>query len=182
MTGRPPSSPNERRLLGTERTLADRSRVYRIEEGLEVDLVDSYNIRRRRVFFDEVQLVTLHSRRGSLWPVVLLTLLAAGALLSARALQNEGPAGTILFVAAFGIGVLAIAAAVFPVWVVTVFGKRTRARMQFNRQRKAQSVYAEMCGAAASAQETVRQLSAELSPSGPPPGMPPPLPEPPSLP
>jgi hypothetical protein len=175
--------PPVRRLIGTERTLADRSRVYRIEEGLEVDLVDSYNIRRRRVFFDEVQLVTLHSRRGSLWPVVLLTLLAAGALLSGRAIQNDAPVGTILFAAAVGIGVLAVLAAVFPVWVVTVFGKRTRARMQFNRQRKAQSVYAEMCGAAASAQEeAARRLSAEMPPSERPPGLPPPLPEPLNLP
>jgi hypothetical protein len=177
MTGKPPVSSSKRRLLGTQRTLADRSRVYRIEEGLEVDLVDSYNIRRRRVFFDEVQLVTLHSRRGSLWPVVLLTLLAAGALLAGRAIENNAPVKMVLLVAAFGIGGLAVLAAIFPVWIVTVFGKRTRARVQYNRKEKAASVYAEMCAAAASAQEAAR-LSAEMAPSERPPAQPPPLPEP----
>jgi hypothetical protein len=43
-----------------------------------------------------------------------------------------------------------------PLWVVNVFGRRTRARVQFRlRERKARDVFARVCQAAAEAQRTL---------------------------
>jgi len=171
------SKPPVRRLLGTESSLADRCRVYRTADALEVDLVDHYDIRRRRVFFDEVELVTLHSRRGLRGGVAVFGLMALSTGVAWQIVRSDPLSGAILLGLTLGLAALAVAAAFCPVWIVTVFGKRTRARMRFNlRPGKARSVYTEMCAAAVSAQEAL--LSAEMAPSERPPGLPPPLPEP----
>jgi hypothetical protein len=163
-----------RRYLGRSQALSERVRTYWTDEALEVDRADNYEIRRRRVFFDEILLVTLHSTRGllsALLPLILALLLATFA-----AIPNSEPdvsrgfwTGAALFAG------LAVGLALVPVWVVTVYGKRTRARMHFRmRQAKARQVYAEICRAAADAQRALTlRLAAEI-PEPPPP--PPPLP------
>jgi hypothetical protein len=159
--------PPRRVLLGTETGIADRCRVYRTAEALEVDLIDHYDIQRRRVFFDEVQLVTLHSRRG-MWRTALgLALLAlAAGLVGAPAYDNS--LRNLLFGSALVLAVLAVISASTPTWIVTVFGKRTRARMNFSyRARKARRVYAEMCLAAATAQTAAPQAPPEPLPRPP---------------
>jgi hypothetical protein len=145
-----------RRLLGTDQSLAERVRVYRTADALEVDLVDYFNIRRRRVFFDEVELVTLHSGRGLKgmavgWVVLTLLVGLAGAPL----LGSRDPKTSFLFFGiAGGFALGALLSLFVPVWTVTVFGKRTRARMRFRlRQGKARRVYDEVCRAAGEAQE-----------------------------
>lgn len=172
MNDRPQQHP-PRRYLGRMHTLAERVRTYWTDEALEVDRLDNYEIRRRRVFFDEILLVTLHSTRGvlvSLFPLILAMLFALLA-----AVSNAEPQVSRVFwlgaalLLGFGIGV-----AVVPVWVVTVYGKRTRARMHFRmRQGKAREIYAEICRAASDAQ---RALAARLAAEAPEPPPPPPLP------
>jgi hypothetical protein len=166
--------PPRRVLLGTERGIADRCRVYRTAEALEVDVIDHYDIQRRRVFFDEVQLVTLHSRRG-LWRVAAgLALLALAAGLLGAPMWNLALWQNIYFGAAFVLAALAIGSALTPAWIVTVFGKRTRARMNFSfRSGRARRVYAEMCLAAATAQTAAPQEPPEQLPMPPEPNNPP---------
>jgi hypothetical protein len=166
--------PPRRVLLGAESGIADRCRVYRTAEALEVDLIDHYNIQRRRVFFDEVQLVTLHSRRG-VWRASLgFTLLALAAGLMGVSMAGY-PWQNFLFGTAFGLALLAVMAAFAQAWVVTVFGRRTRARMSFSfRPARARRVYAEICQAAATAQAAVSASDPTT-----PPAPPEPLPMPP---
>src|SRR5262249_31203720 len=59
-----PPPPRRRVFLGRDSTWAERIRVYRTDEALEVVYVSSFQLTMRRVFFDEVQLVTLHRSRG----------------------------------------------------------------------------------------------------------------------
>jgi hypothetical protein len=159
--------PPRRVLLGAESGLADRCRVYRTAEALEVDLIDSYQIQRRRVFFDEVQLVTLHSRRG-VWRTALgLALLAVAAVLGAAA-DNSLSTRNLLYGSALVLALLAGLSAIIPAWIVTVFGKRTRARMNFSfRSGRARRVYDEICLAAATAQAAVSQEPPEPLPMPP---------------
>ena len=122
-------------------------------------------IRRRRVFFDEILLVTLHSTSSLVISILppFLGLLFALAGLGAR----DEPSASYAFwtVAAFFLA-LGVAMAFVSVWVVTVFGKRTRARMHFRlRQTKAREVYAEICRAAADAQRALILRLASRRPS-----------------
>jgi len=167
--------PPRRVLLGAENGIADRCRVYRTPEALEVDLIDHYDIQRRRVFFDEVQLVTLHSRRG-VWRASLgFVFLALGSGLAGMSMESDPASQNFLFGTAFGLVSMAVMAAFAQAWVVTVFGRRTRARMSFSfRPSRARRVYAEICQAAATAQAAVSAGEPTT-----PPAPPEPLPAPP---
>jgi len=172
-----------RRLLGTANGIAERVRVYRTAEALEIDQMEYYNVRRRRVFFDEVQLVTLHAKRGLMNGVILLGALALLVGLAATGVAKNGTAQTLAaflaVAAAFALG--SLASLLMPVWTVTVFGKRTRARIRFRlRGGKARRVYEEICQATAEAQEAAALRFAAQRPQPPPlPPMPPtsPVPE-----
>lgn len=159
-----------RRYLGRAQSLAERVRTYWTEEALEVDQVDNYEIRRRRVFFDEILLVTLHTTRGFLISILPLSM---GLLFAVLALASsaEPDASTVFWIAAAFFVAFAVGAALAPVWVVTVYGKRTRARMHFRmRQKKAREVYAEITRAAAEAQNALaRRLATEIPEPPPPP-------------
>ena len=167
-----------RRYLGRAQSLAERVRTYWTDEALEVDRVDNYEIRRRRVFFDEILLVTLHNTRGVLaavLPLFLALLFTVTAL--AMAAGDEAAASRFFWVLAAFFVAFAVGAALAPVWVVTVYGKRTRARMHFRmRQTKAREVYAEICRAASDAQRALALRLAADIPGPPPPPTPPPLP------
>jgi len=115
-----------RRLLGTVSGIAERVRVYRTAEALEIDQMEYYNIRRRRVFFDEVELVTLHSKRGMVAGAVFCGILAL--LVGISASPGGRDAGSVLFSVAGAFALGCLISLLAPVWTVTVFGKRTRAR------------------------------------------------------
>lgn len=176
-----------RRYLGRAQTLSERVRTYWTDEALEVDRADNYEIRRRRVFFDEILLVTLHDTRGALVSILPFCLGLLSAIV-ALAMSDEPDASRGFWIAAAVFAAFAVGAALAPVWVVTVYGKRTRARMHFRlRQAKAREVYAEISRAAADAQRALAQRLAEEIPEPPLPPLPlseselpPPLEEPPA--
>lgn len=166
-----------RRYLGRAQSLSERVRTYWTDEALEVDRADNYEIRRRRVFFDEILLVTLHNTRGVLVSILPLSLALLFAIF-ALAASDEPDASLFFWLMAAIFVAFAVGAALAPVWVVTVYGKRTRARMHFRlRQAKARQIYAEICRAAAEAQQALAYRLAEEIPEPPPP-----LPSPISLP
>lgn len=167
MSERPP-----RAYIGSTRSWGDRSRIYRTPEALEVDLIDHYEVRRRRVFFDEVQLVTLHETRvaGPLpWAYGLL---ASALILPALIIGSDSPSLRITLLAiAAALILAALAMALAPVWIITAFGKRTRAQIQFRwREAMARSVYADICRATSEAQRTLaRRVEPSLEEPPPPP-------------
>lgn len=148
------SQPTPRSYLGSAHNLAERVRVYWTEKGLEVDSSEGYEIRRTRVFFDEVLLVTLHSQLGGGLSWLSLGLAVLFGLLSIILASTSEPAASrAMMWAALGLAVLGAVFFVMPQWVVTVFGRRTRARLKFRlRERKARDIFARICQAADEAQ------------------------------
>ena len=164
-----------RRLLGTVSGIAERVRVYRTAEALEIDQMEYYNIRRRRVFFDEVELVTLHSKRGMVAGAVFCGILAL--LVGISASPGGRDAGSVLFSVAGAFALGCLISLLAPVWTVTVFGKRTRARIRFRmRGGKARRVYEDICRATAEAQEEAALRFAAQVPQPPPLPLMPPMP------
>jgi hypothetical protein len=173
MSGKP-----QRVYLGSMLGVAERMRVFRTPDALEVDSSDHYEIQRRRVFWDEVLLVTLHRGLGGgvyPWVLGILTLFTGffAAVMSATPELSE--VGTGFLIATAVLAVLAVASGFLPAWTVTVYGRRTRARMRYRfREGKARAIYAEICAAAGEAQQT-------LATRQPPPPQPPLLPSSPVL-
>jgi hypothetical protein len=155
-----------RRLLATDRPFGERVRVYRTPGALEVDQIDFSGIRRRRVFFDEVQLVTLHSQRGIARLAVETGILAFLVGIAAGGLGAKGDLRSlsIFFATAAAIVLGSLVSMLIPVWTVTVFGKRTRARLRFPlRSGKARRIYGEICRAVAEAQAEAQKDAAHPS-------------------
>jgi hypothetical protein len=171
-----PSPPPRRHYLGSSLGFTERLRVFRTEDALEVDSSDRYEIRRRRVFFDEVLLATLHREIGGgprPWALAALTALAG---LLGFAFSSEPSAQRIFLASTVALGLFALADFLLPSWVVTVYGKRARARIRYRlRPAKAQTVYDEICAAAAEAQRALAERQAVRPPE---PDLPPPPPAP----
>jgi len=130
-----------------------------------VDRLESYEIRRGRVFFDEVLLVTLHRRLGGALPWLPLAL---GAVMGfSAALTSSVPElSRSLLVVAGGLLLMDVGLFLTPLWVVTVFGRRTRTRVQFRlRERKAREVFAQICQAVDEAQRSLRVSGQEPEPA-----------------
>lgn len=143
--------------------MGGQTRVYRTPEGLEIDEAEDERIFRKRLFFDEVLMVTLH-RAGDV-PFVVFAVVGVGML------------GLFSFVA----GVIDVTAGILTsalTWVpllvytivrliqgvptVSVYGRRTVARLTFPlRQARARAVYAEISGAARRRQDAARVATAK---------------------
>jgi len=148
-----------RRLLGTRGNLGGQTRVYRTLEGIEIDDAEDERIFRKRVFWDEVLMVTLH--RGRDIPFVIFALIGIGFLAMFSFLM--GAAASV----AAGVGmslvtwvpllVYAVVRVVQGVPTVSVYGRRTMARLTFPlRPGRAREVYAEISGAARRRQDAAR--------------------------
>ncbi|HET8647498.1 MAG TPA: hypothetical protein VFO85_18515, partial [Vicinamibacteria bacterium] len=94
MAARPP----HRVLVGTWTDFGTWQRVYETDEAIEVDESAGFAGTRRRVFYDEVLLVTFHSAIG--WSVAALAAIVAGLIALAAgmaALAGEPRATVIIF-------------------------------------------------------------------------------------
>lgn len=118
---------SRRRALGGDAGLGLRRYVFLTPDALEVDEVDGVNVVRTRVLLDDILLVTLHKSPpwGVFWTG--LAFLGLGALV-----MRVVPAGTgrLLFaLCAFPVPLGLLLSTFFGVHYVTVFGRRSKARM-----------------------------------------------------
>ena len=161
----------DRVLIGKWATIVTREKVYQTPEGLEIETNEHYEVSQRRVFFEDVQLVTYHREYGRLY-LWLTGLFSAAFLALFLFLSTLGEPGVIVggvFATIFGLPFLIafVLRAVFGVDVVTVFGRRSKAAIRFRtRKRRAREVYGQICAAVRSAQRAI--IPAE-SPAPPPP-------------
>lgn len=131
-----------RERLGRRAAFSHREYVYRAADSFEVDEVEGYEVTRKRVFFDEVLLVTIHSFVP--WGNVV----AAG-LLGALLVLLSYTLWTLSRGWAFAMLALAAAFAVYLVLLlsmgaeaVMIQGRRTQARMHFGlRKARARAVF-----------------------------------------
>ena len=127
--------------LGHEFRAAHRSYAWLLADAVEVDDVDGYDVARRRVLLDEVLLVTLHrGRRAGLLLALLIAALfftlPVAALPSGRAaFYTFLIMGSPFLLGFFGHLLLGTD-------YVTVFGRRSQARVAFNfRKARARQVF-----------------------------------------
>jgi hypothetical protein len=153
MAGRPP----RRTFVGTWSDLGSWQRVYETPDAIEVDESSGFTGARRRVFYDEVLLVTFHSFVG--WPMALmgaavtsiLALVALG-LWSGDATRT---AVTVLFFTLLGAAFTVLRLAI-KMDAVTVYGRRSRAHVSFwLNQDRARATYHRLCARVRHAQERV---------------------------
>lgn len=168
----------ERILLGKVSGLSSRQRVFRTPDAIEVEETEGYDLTRRRVWFDEVLLVTYHREMG--WAFVVAMLAFSGIF---------GFPGLILLIADRSLGVAVyFALVVLPfvialvlrlalrLDVVTVYGRRTKARVHFwFGKAKARQVYQQVTRLARERQPRPR-APVSVRPPPPPSSVPPTLP------
>ena len=140
----------KRRLLARYNGLATRHSVYMTDAAIEVDEHDSFEVVRKRVFFEDIQLVTLHERVGIAGIFAGLGLATFVFFIALIVGKNGG-----WIVALFGLPllVLGIVRMVKKEIILTVFGRRSKARMRFPfRAARARRIYGEICANARRAQ------------------------------
>ncbi len=161
------SVPKRRTYLGRTWASGSRQKVYAIEDGLEVDDIYGYEITRRRVFYEDVLLITYHVFRG----VGFLVIVGALAFLFGWftiAVAMEQPAAAVFFgsftFAPFAI--MFLLRVVLGVDVITVFGRRTKAELRFSfKKRRARLVFRMLVERTRAAQEALaRKIEAESEP------------------
>jgi hypothetical protein len=174
---------DDRTLLNRSRTLLGTDTAFLTTDGIDLDSSQNYEVIRRRVFFDDVSLVTLHHERG--FGFLLATALF-GAFFMAIA----------IFIVSINFGSWPVAVPFFLIGapaflafllrlaigrsVVTVFGRRSRAVLRFGvfRTAKALTVYGQLCSAVRRAQNAATDFSRPTAESPAPP-LPPDVPLPP---
>jgi hypothetical protein len=135
-----------RTLLSRTSGIATRQRVYRIPDGLEVDEVDHFEVRRWRVLYEDVILTTYHRYRGVTFLIVTGAFAALFAVASWAAGRTEASAGWIMaailvvpFLLAFILRLL------LGVDEINVYSQRSQARMRFNfRKGRARELFDEI--------------------------------------
>ena len=138
----------KRRFLGRSNNFVSRQAIYETDDALEIDEQDNFEIVRKRVFFEDVLLVTMHERTSivviflSFAVAAVVGLIAAIVSGIASASDSAWPFAAAALLQA-GYGVLRI---VRKETIITVFGRRSRARIRFPlRTARAHQLYDELC-------------------------------------
>ena len=151
----------KRRFLGRYNTAITRHAVYASDAAIEVDQQENFKIIRKRVFYEDVLLVTQHDRVGIL--AVMFSLGFAGflALIGAIAGGGSGLAFGSFAVVFLIYGLLRIR---IKESIITVFGRRSKARIRFTMRRaRAQRLYEEICELVRTVQEVPNDLDHDSS-------------------
>ncbi len=175
-------APPRRVLLGKGSSLSSRHRVFRTPDAIEVEEVEGYDVTRRRVWLDEVLLVTYHRTVGWAFVAVMLAFMALVGffglvfMVANPSVESAGYVAVLLlpFVLPLALRLL------LRVDVITIYGRRTKAEMQFwFRKAQARQVYQQVCRLARERQQRLRSAPGARRPAPPPPpSRPPPIPEP----
>jgi hypothetical protein len=154
-----------RTLLGTFSGIATRARIYRTDAAIEIDELDSFEVLRRRVFFDDILLITRHREPGLAFVMAMAAGVIACGVLAVIFFHESAIAA-----AALGIGALAFAAAfVLRLWlqldVVTIFGRRTNAQLRYwFRKELARRTFDDLAERARAAQQQLAERLAAAAP------------------
>lgn len=136
--------------------------MYRIDDGLEVDEVDHYEVHRSRVLYEDVILVTYHRARG-LWFLIITGGLALTFIfVSMMVALSDTTAGLIVgAITALPFILLFLLRAIFGVDEVNVYSRRSRARLRFwFRKGRAQELFEEIARSVRRRQDAMARRSA----------------------
>ena len=150
---------NKRRFLGRFNNLITRSAVYATDSALEIDEQDNFQIVRKRVFFEDVLLVTLHEQVGI---VIIFLSLGFAAFLFFLGAVIRGSGGGIVALCGVPFLINGLIRIRTKESIITVFGRRSKARIRFSlRQGRARDLYDELCARVRQIQTTVQEVPAD---------------------
>lgn len=156
----------KRERIGRWNDIATRTIIYRTDQGIEVDELDRFEIIRRRVFYDDIMLVTWHRQAATMHFALLSIIAVALAIITIVLLPDETTAAVIVGAVAAAVVVLDFIVLARGADVITIFGRRSKAAVRtLWRKERARRMYGEICAATASAQ---RRRAAEIAASEPP--------------
>lgn len=159
-----------RTYLGRDQNMAAMVRVYLLPDSLEIDEITFVEIERTRVYFDDVLAVTYHRAVSLPFAIVmgLVGVLLGG--IGLLVLAQDEPVGAIAVLACAAPFLISlILHLILKTDFVTVFGRRTLARMRFRvRKSKAREVYGMLTAKIRAAQA----VAAAAQPAPPPPEVP----------
>ena len=167
-------TPGKRKLLGRNVGAMSREAVYETADAIESESRAGYEVTRKRVLFEEVLLVTIHTELGTGY--FLLTLLMTLILGSIAVVLQFGAhvpiAAMIVAIVALPFLILLVVRVIWKVDIVTVFGRRSKAVMRFSvHKRRAREVYGRICSRALEVQRAMverQSVVSEISPPSPP--------------
>jgi hypothetical protein len=150
----------KRTLLRRSRTLVGSEAAFLTADGIDVDSTLNYEVVRRKVFFDDLLLVTLHRERGVAYLVVngLFAAFFLGLSILIVAIDTDAWPGALpFFVAGFLFLLAFLIRLAMGRDVVTVMGRRSRAVLRFGsfRKERAREVYGQICAAVRRGQSAV---------------------------
>lgn len=161
-----------RNLLRRSRTIFGSDATFLTPDGLDVDSTQTYEVVRRKVFFDDVYLVTLHRERGIAY-VITTALFAAFFLGIAILIVAINTAGWPWALPFFVVGLVFLIAFLIRIAmgreVVSVFGRRSKAVLRFGSFRKdrAREIYGQICAAVRRGQSAIPVVERAPAPDAP---------------
>jgi hypothetical protein len=169
--------PTPRTLLGKQSNLFSGRRVFRTGDSVEAEETEGYDLAVRRVFFDEVLLVTYHQTVGVGFVVGMLVVISLFGFMGLAMLMADTRVGigVLLFLVPFALALFL--RLLLKLDVVTVFGLRTKAAVAFwFGKDEARRVYQQLTRLARERQQRVRAAQPVRRPPPPLPNLPPPPP------
>lgn len=165
-----------REYLGQVRDMGGAARVYKAAGAFEVDELEGTSGIRRRIFFEDIFLVTYHREVGTMFALVVgslcvvLLFIILGML--ADGVSNPSSSGLIVG------GVVAfLSAPLFIVFlnrvirkkdIITIFGRHGRARLEFEwRKSKARDIFQDACRVARNSRPAIRRARPQAPAAGP---------------
>ena len=158
----------DRKLICRMGGMFTRDSVYHTPEGLEIDASEQHEVVRRRVFFDDVQLVTLHSDYGAGYLVatgVVSGFFGFLGILMLMISPDAWPVALVFFAFGSPTFFMFLVRVLFGRVTVTVFGRRSKAVLRFSgaRRKRAREIYGQICAMVRRAQ-TFDQGSSSTTP------------------
>lgn len=170
-----------RTFLGRDQNLGGIRQVYRIDGGLEVDEHSFVEIERTRVYYDDVLGITYHRELGAGFLILTGIFSVAFLALAGIIYGSSQEVGVTIFMVGLSFPFLlaVLLRLIFRVDVITVYGRRTKARMKFFfRKALARRIFLNLANETQGRQEK----TAAAQPKPPPPALPPEPPPPPTAP
>lgn len=164
---------DERKQIGKWTSLVAREKVFQTADGIEIDSNEHYEVARKRVFFDDVMLITYHREKGVAYLIAvgILAFVFCGMGLMALSFNVAfWPMALVLLVIGFPAFVSFMLRLALGVDVITVHGRRSKAAIRFRyKKRRARELYGQLCATVRNTQrKREMQYAAEEAANAPP--------------
>lgn len=146
--------------------MATRQLVYQSDDALKVDEIDHFEIVRKRVYFDDVLLATMHRQVGISFVITmaLFFLLLLGIAVAFESAREMGiSAGFAIASLPFLLALLS--RLLLRQEIITIYGRRSKAAMKFTfRKTFAHEKFDEICSLVTQAQERIAAEQRAMEP------------------